>query len=96
MILIDTDIIRNECNGIETNRGHLNTDIAYLKNLITAFGKYWTGSDYDYFVEQMQDFYKMLDDVNASIDSYKEFLNGYCTVVEELHDYYENKKVYLK
>ena len=67
-----------------------------LENIVSDIKNIWNGNDYNYFVQQMDSFFKELRQVKNSINTYTEFLRGYSDAVNELENYYSAKKINIK
>ena len=57
-ISVDTHILKNNCKDIEIELDNIDANINSIKNIVNEIGNKWQGADYDYFTENMTNFYK--------------------------------------
>lgn len=84
---------------LETNQRvlkDLSSAILSLKNHVSSMGNSWKGSDYDYFIKNIEPFLKDLNDFERNLNSYHDYIGGYLGGQRKLVESYENKKINLK
>lgn len=70
--------------------------ISNVKNKVDEITSIWQGMDNDLFTSKMMDFTDELKKLNASMHTYKVFVEGYVEAVTKLDEGYGSKKVDLK
>ena len=95
-VLVNKSMIDRQTSNINGYIRDYRTGINNLKQTVREIGNIWSGSDYEQFVNKMDDFIADLTRLADSLDSYVEFVNQYIKAVSVLDSEYGQKRIALK
>ena len=95
-IHIDESILNREIKALASEMNNYDTNLNEMKRIVDSFANIWAGAEYNNFNQKFQSFYTELKEMSTSLETYKEFLNGYISACNSLDNTYGAKNIPIK
>lgn len=94
-ISLNGDTVKNKNSEVASKIEDFYNHINELLNTISEISSIWEGSDYDNFLNEMNEFCEQLKRLNKSVEGYRDFVKGYVMTSEKIDEFYKKERIKL-
>lgn len=86
---IDITYLKNMTFNVDDNLQDFLDYIKKSKQIVEDMNNSWQGNDKTFFDNKMEGFFEDLTKLEASVETFNNFVKDYCKAYEVLEDYYD-------